>query len=84
MPGNVHRFLNDQFIDWPDELRRNVWHDPLLIIAAVLRAITNFAAWIARHGEQLSDWLILLRRGLVAQFDTRWWEGLGLPELWTA
>jgi hypothetical protein len=24
VPGNLHRFLNDRFTDWPDVLRHNV------------------------------------------------------------
>src|SRR5262249_1124547 len=54
MPGNIHRWLSELLRDWPEELLRNVWRDPLLTIAAVIRAITGFAAWIARHGERLS------------------------------
>jgi hypothetical protein len=84
MPGNIHRWLSERQRDWPEELRHNVWHDPLLTIAGALRAITHFAAWIMRHGERLSDWLIQLRAWLVAQYGTRWWEAAGLPGLWRA
>jgi hypothetical protein len=82
MPGNLHRWLSDQQRDWPEELQRNDWRDPLLTIAAVIRAITDFAVWIARHGEQFADWLLQLRSWLVQNFGPRWWEQAQLPGLW--
>jgi hypothetical protein len=82
MPGNIHRWMSERQGDWAEELQRNVWRDPVLTIASVILAITDFAAWVARHGEQLSDWLLQLRAWLVAQYGSRWWERAGLPGLW--
>jgi hypothetical protein len=84
MLANIHAAMTEAQRDWPEELQRNVWHDPVLIIAAVVQTITDFAAWIVRRGRQIVDWLLRLRAWLVKQFGLRWWEHAGLPGLWAA
>ena len=58
LPANLHRFITQQQSKWPASVKNPT--DPLLVIAAILRAIGDFAAWVAKYAERLSDWLIAL------------------------
>ncbi len=64
--ANLHRDITALQRQWPDEIRNP--DNPLLIIAAVLRSIADFAVWLAVHCARFSDWLIALWRILTEQF----------------
>jgi hypothetical protein len=81
-PGNLHRFLDAKKRQWPPSLRANVKRDPLLSIAAVIRAYADFAEYAARYFRRFSDWLVALHHALVETFGAQWWMRFDLGPLW--
>jgi hypothetical protein len=82
MPGNLHRVVDDLKYDWPESVRKNVHHDPLLWIAALLLSAADFAEFIVQRARRIADWLVLLREVLRDEHGEQWREALGLPRLW--
>jgi hypothetical protein len=64
--ANLHRDITVHQRNWPAELKNP--DNPLLVIAAVLRSIADFSAWLSVHCARFSDWLIALWRVLSEHF----------------
>jgi hypothetical protein len=75
--ANLHRDITATQQKWPEVLRHP--DNPLLITAAIMRSVGDFAAWLAQHCERISDWLIGLWR-LLEEHQPGWQEQL--PPLW--
>lgn len=82
LSGNIHRVVDDLKYDWPANVRRNVSRDPLLWIAALMLAARDLAAFCVDRAQQVADWLSLCSDALRERFGERWWETIGLPQLW--
>ena len=76
VPANLHRALSASQAIWPSGLKTNPARDPLITVAQVVRAVADFAAWLAWRGERISDWLLALALWLVARLGDRWWTEL--------
>jgi hypothetical protein len=82
MLGNLHRVEDDGKYAWSECVRRNTARDPLLWIAGLLLSAHDFAEFVTEVTERLADWLVLCVENLRAAYGERWWETLGLPQLW--
>jgi len=80
MPANMHRALSEAQATWPEPLRTNPEHDPLICIAQVIRAVADFSAWLAARGERISDWLLALSLWLRERIGLHWW--MEMAPLW--
>jgi hypothetical protein len=81
-PGNLHRFLDARKREWPASLKANVSRDPMLTLAALLRAYADFAEYAARYFRRFSDWLVALHHSLIETFGPTWPARLNLGPLW--
>lgn len=70
VPANFHDYLSERQRDWPAIL--STADDSLIFIAALLRAIGDFCAFVALHAVEFSDYLLQLRDGSVRYFGESW------------
>jgi hypothetical protein len=82
VPVNMHRALTRSMAVWPESLRSNPEHDPLITIAQIIRALADIARWFAERGERISDWLLLLSEFLNQRFGRRWYADKRFEPLW--
>lgn len=73
MPANLHRALSAAQFGWPDLLKTNPEGDPLITFAQILRAVGDFAEWLAERAERMSDWLLALSIWLRSRLGGQWW-----------
>lgn len=82
LPGNFHRMVDAAKVAWPDEVRSNTTHDPLLLVAAIGFAIRDFANAVVYYAQYIIDWILRFRTALVTQYGDLWWSAFALPSLW--
>jgi hypothetical protein len=75
-PANLHAWQSERQRDWPTVLRTE--QDPLIVVAAALRAIGDFCAWVAAHAEAWSDYLLRVRDALIMCHGPAWQTELNL------
>ncbi len=73
VPANLHRALSEGQAVWPAALRTNPEHDPLVTIAQIVRAVADWAVWLAVRCERISDWLLALALWLRDRLGPHWW-----------
>lgn len=83
-PGNFHRLLDAKKAAWPEEVRKNSMHDPLILTVQVTLAVRDFASVVAVYAQAIADWLLQLHAALYEQYGATWQAVLGLPPLWGA
>jgi hypothetical protein len=82
MPGDMHREVDDMKYEWPECVRKNFVRDPLLIVAAIVLSVHDFAEFVRSHARRIADWLVDCVEALRLRYGERWWETLELPNLW--
>jgi hypothetical protein len=75
-PTNLHAGQSERQRAWPRVLSTE--NDPLILLAAALRAIGDFCAWVTHHAEEWSDFLLRLRDALITRFGAAWQAELNL------
>jgi Zn ribbon nucleic-acid-binding protein len=82
VPGNLHRMLSDNQIDWPIALKSNPDRDPLIWLAQACRGLyDHLAVWVTNL-KCVSIWLAALSEALRRTYGPTWWTTLGIPSLW--
>lgn len=82
VPGNQHRELSDNQLDWPDGLRSNPERDPLVWLAQGCQGMSDHVAWWATRLARLAVWLFALAVALRREHGGAWWAVLGIPSMW--
>jgi hypothetical protein len=78
MPGNPHRNLSDQQLDWPDEVRHNEHRNPLWWIAGIFYALRDYLQWLERSCRQIGDILVKAGHWAGQQGGVGWWKDAGI------
>lgn len=82
LPGNFHRMMDAAKASWPDAVRHNMTRDPLLLIAAVLLSVRDFANVMTYYTQFAVDWLLRFQAELIGQYGHAWVSAFALPSLW--
>lgn len=82
LPGNFHRMIDAKKSAWPDAVRRNTAHDPLLLTAAVLLSVRDFANVVTYYAQYIVDWLLRFHAALTERYGPVWMSAFALPSLW--
>ena len=81
IPGNLHRFLNEEQLAIPDAIRDAHPHNPLAWIIRILCAVRDFGKAILDALSAAINWLSRLLARLEERFGAEWDKALDLPPL---